>query len=84
MSQTNDQNNNPKDDNNTLIEIDIKASTELRDLITIMTEAGRVIVKVGRLLVPLLLASSVVFPHVLPQSTTTPQPAIEATQESQK
>jgi hypothetical protein len=84
MSYTEDQNNNPKGDNNTLIKIEIKASPKLQEFITTMTEAGRVIVKVGRLLVPILIAASVGIHYVLPQYTTTPQPAIEATQESRK
>lgn len=72
LKRTNNQNNQPDKNDDFNFSIRWKMSPKLRKFISTATEAGQIIIKVGKILIPLLLVGSSVFQQPNPNHPQIP------------
>jgi hypothetical protein len=79
MAHTNCPNNQPQDDDNTLVEFEAKVnlSPKGQELLETAIAAGKTIVKVGRTLIPLMIILGMALKSCTPEAVqpTTPKTA---------
>jgi hypothetical protein len=78
MAHANRPNNQPQDDDNTLIDLEakVKLSPKGRELLETTIAAGKTIVKVGRALIPLMMVLGMALKSCTPEPV---QPATPTT-----
>lgn len=72
LKRANNQNNQPDNGDDFNFSIRWKMSPKLRKFISTATEAGQVIIKVGKILTPLLLLGSIAVKHPTPNHPQLP------------